>query len=213
MKVENTHIIARARSEIFKMLSECFSTHKNLTPGHINDLRNHMEKICPDAVPAVEKMSSSFAEHADTGELTIDYARLFIGPFALLSPPFGSVYLEQDRQVMGESTRNVIELYMTFELELAPDFHNAPDHIIAELEFMYYLVFRELEALKCLDEDSRIYLHRSEKLFLETYLAPWINEFTVNIEQHARTSFYRNLALATRRFIEKEQKYFSENVL
>jgi TorA maturation chaperone TorD len=213
MKEENTLMITQMRAEIFKTLSVCFSKPVTLTSRHINTLWKSMSVISPEAATAVEKMSSYVEKCADLEELTIDHARLFIGPFSLLSPPFGSVYLDPERKVMGESTQGVMDLYMSFGLGLAPDFYYTPDHIIAELEFMYYLAMKEMEAITQMDEESRGSIFQNEKTFMEIYLAPWIKEFTDALGLHARTLFYKNLALATRIFIEKERRYFSENAL
>ena len=40
----------------------------------------------------------------DLDSLKVDYTRLFLGPYLLLAPPYGSLYLENTRTVMGDST-------------------------------------------------------------------------------------------------------------
>ncbi|MFN2356106.1 MAG: molecular chaperone, partial [Desulfopila sp.] len=70
-------------------------------------------------------------------DLLVEYARLFVGPFELLAPPYGSVYLETGRRLMGDSTIAVQHMYTNAGLTL--DVQEAPDHIALELEFMHYL--------------------------------------------------------------------------
>ncbi len=70
----------------------------------------------------------------------------FLFLFCMLAPPYGSVYLERERTVMGESTLDVVRRYRQEGLDISADFHDAPDHITAELEFVHFLIFKALEA-------------------------------------------------------------------
>ena len=67
--------------------------------------------------------------------LKSDFSRLFIGPFKLLAPPYGSIYLDGNSCLMGASTMEVRQLYRNEGLN--PVIKEAPDHIAIELEFMY----------------------------------------------------------------------------
>ncbi|UTW70898.1 molecular chaperone TorD family protein [Anaerobacillus sp. HL2] len=40
----------------------------------------------------------------DVTKLKVDFAKLFVGPFDVLAPPYSSVYLNEGRAVYGEST-------------------------------------------------------------------------------------------------------------
>ena len=67
-----------------------------------------------------------------------------MGPYRLLAPPYGSVYLEKNRRVMGDSTMDAKKRYQEAGLKLT--LKEAPDHVAIEMEFMYYLIYREIEA-------------------------------------------------------------------
>ena len=55
----------------------------------------------------------------------------------------------------------VRRMYLDTKLNLSNDFKEPPDHISIELEFMYYLAFKEIEALESNNEDlSRSYLKK-----------------------------------------------------
>ncbi|MFP4481041.1 MAG: molecular chaperone, partial [Desulfohalobiaceae bacterium] len=60
--------------------------------------------------------------------LRVDHAKLFVGPYQLAAPPFGSVYLEQRQTLMGESTQMVKELYRQAGLEMDPEYNSPADH-------------------------------------------------------------------------------------
>ena len=81
----------------------------------------------------------------DLDSLKVDYTRLFLGPYLLLAPPYGSLYLENTRTVMGDSTMDAKQRYQEAGLDLT--LKEAPDHVAIELEFMYYLIYREIEEI------------------------------------------------------------------
>src|SRR3989304_4531298 len=61
-------------------------------------------------------------------ELLVEYSRLFIGPFGVIAPPYGSVYLDGERRVMGDSTMKVIGMYRDEGLSGPSDATALPDH-------------------------------------------------------------------------------------
>ncbi|MCK5579426.1 MAG: molecular chaperone TorD family protein, partial [Planctomycetes bacterium] len=72
------------------------------------------------------------------------------------------------------------------------------------LEFMYFLVFKEVEAIRSSDpESARGYLEK-QKEFLVDHLGAWVPEFAGNMEKNAKTEFYKNVSRATRSFIKKD---------
>ena len=86
-------------------------------------------------------------------------------------------------------------------LDMAKNFKDAPDHITAELEFMYYLVFKEIEAFSDSDIETVIGFIQKQKCFLESHLLAWVPVFVDNIFENADTPFYQNLAMATQKFL------------
>ncbi len=62
------------------------------------------------------------------------FNRLFVGPKTLLAPPFASVYLEPEPQLMGQSTLQVRQIYQLVGLE-SPWKNIIPeDHLSFELD-------------------------------------------------------------------------------
>jgi TorA maturation chaperone TorD len=62
------------------------------------------------------------------------FNRLFVGPKAPIAPPFASVYLEPEPQLMGQSTRHVRQIYELAGLQ-SPLKNIVPeDHLSFELD-------------------------------------------------------------------------------
>ena len=110
---------------------------------------------------------------------------------------------------MGNSTLDARERYRDAGLDKAKTFKDAPDHITAELEFMHYLIFKEIEALSNSDMQAAIGLLQKQKSFLEDHLMAWVPELAQNITKHAEYSFYPNLARATEIFLQEHERIFS----
>lgn len=158
----------------------------------------------PDLLPHLSVMQAS----AHT-ELLVDYTRLFLGPFKVLASPYGSVYLEGKRELMGESTQEVHRIYQRAGLELTQESKEVPDHIAIELEFLYYLICQETNSLA----QDNLPLARqwadTQAAFLTRHLGVWGPALAERISQHATTDFYRSLAHITAAFLEREKLHFS----
>lgn len=193
----NEHAVTEMRrAESYRFLAACFYQPTKDTlgkaeffPALIEDLKN----ACPNAAPFAEQMQNAFNSQSEE-QLTIEYARLFVGPFELVAPPYGSVYLDGERTVMGPSTQATIEFYESEGLAKHADFSELPDHIAVELEFMYYLIYRQVEALDN-DDTERYQEYRQKKeLFLNTFIGKWAPVFCNTMKEGTKNPFYISLA-------------------
>jgi len=148
-------------------------------------------------------MRKEFEADADLEPLKVDFSKLFVGPYQLSAAPYGSVYLEGERKMMGDSTLDVKNRYREAGLDTANNFKDAPDHITAELEFMYYLIFKEIEAFANSDIDTAIDFIQKQRSFLEDHLMAWVPEFAESIIESAESPFYPNLAKTTKAFLRE----------
>ena len=62
-------------------------------------------------------------------DLQTDYARLFIGPAKVLTPPWESVYFSEERLVFQEETLQVREWYRRFDLQSVKLHAEPDDHV------------------------------------------------------------------------------------
>ena len=194
----------RQRSQIFRLLSACFyEPDKKLFMEELvcTNLANLLAEVAPEAESAALNMQAALSE-TDDKEMLLDYARLFVGPFELLAPPYGSIYIEGKSQVMGDSTMAVLKKYQ--EIGLSIDIKEPADHIAFELEFMHYLYTLEAEATHKDDNVKAQSLASMRNDFLSTYLVTWIPQFCEKIRIGADNMFYRNLADCLENFIKNE---------
>jgi TorA maturation chaperone TorD len=191
-----THICQRADS--YKFLSECYYLpDEELIQKVVNVAQTHLffaelEDYVP---PAVE-----------LGSLRIDFTRLFVGPFKLLAPPYGSFYLE-NHGIMGESTVDIRNRYEEEALDVV--INDAPDHIAMELEFMYYLVAKQAQAINEENLPGIQSYRKKQESFLCSHLASWLPDLAKNVQQNAQTEFYKKLAQLTEMFVQKDLGAFA----
>jgi putative dimethyl sulfoxide reductase chaperone len=158
-----------------------------------------------DAAQAAEarRLRDAFASE-DSQELLIDYTRLFLGPIGAPAKPYGSVWLDGRGSLMQDSTLAVRALYAEAGFELGDDFHELPDHVAAEMEFLYLLLFRQAEACTKQNAQELARVAALQRRLLEEHLGRWIEPFTTAQAANAQTTFYRELAGLTRHFVESE---------
>lgn len=159
--------------------------------GILSRFAEGMNKIAPDAFPAANRMRQALAD-IDEEKMKVDYAALFVGPFELLAAPYGSVYLERAKRIMGDSTMAVLNLYR--EAGLMVDVKDAPDHIAIELEFLHYLYSIEENAVQNGDREKEIHTENLRVHFLNMCLVPWVYQFCQSIQTGTENLFYVNLA-------------------
>ena len=192
------------RLKAYRLLADSYYLPEQSLLNGLVKLEICMEQVCREAGKYVNRMHADIARRDGPEYLKVDYARLLVGPFNLLAPPYGSVYLEDERLVMGNSTADVQKRYKEAGLDVSTGFKDAPDHIAAELEFMHFLIFKEMEATNQGDVNSITTCLLNQQSFLEDHLGAWVPEFAGNVVDNAKTSFYQNLARATETFIKED---------
>ena len=138
--------------------------------------------------------------------MLVDYTRLFLGPVQALARPYGSVWLDADKGLMQDSTMAVLALYAEGGFEIADGFRELPDHIAAELEFLYVLLFKSAQARQSGDCESLAAMAGLRKRLLDQHLAVWVGPFAAAVKAGAQCGFYRDLAELTERFVGIESR-------
>ncbi|SEL69532.1 TorD/DmsD family molecular chaperone [Halomonas daqiaonensis] len=121
------------------------------------------------------------------------HSKLFIDPFRILSPPWAAYYLDPEKRLLGPVSQYAAEAYV--EAGLAPGSRQTepPDHIAHELEFMYYLAFREAES------DDPVWLERSARFWHE-HLGRWLPRLAASVAENTEEDYYARLAELTLAF-------------
>lgn len=195
--------ITELRGGIYKLLADCFVTPDEDFHTRIGQLQEALAFRYPDTEVHPENrfpdLGKGVADAPGLESLKVEHARLFVGPFSLEAPPYGSVYMEKSEHLMAESTMHVQQWYESEGMELA--IHDVPDHIRIELEFVCYLIIREHEA-----EDPGNW-RKKQRSFLEQHLARWIAQFENKVRESDETGLYAMLAEATSRFVRSDLEH------
>ncbi|OGP29597.1 MAG: hypothetical protein A2073_05170 [Deltaproteobacteria bacterium GWC2_42_11] len=99
----------------------------------------------------------------------------------------------------------VLMFYKTFGLSLSEDFKELHDHLVAELEFMHFLSFKEVQAEKEGVEVKPYILAESD--FMNRHLGLWFSDLRAVIEKTFKKGFYPALASFTDLFIVLDRRY------
>jgi TorA maturation chaperone TorD len=195
-----------AKIYTYSALSGCYLPPDENLQNLVNQLRLNIMGWIPKAVKALDFMLNDLNKQENgLSQMTLDYSRLFLGPFETLAPPFGSIYLNPSRKmVMDETTTEAADLYVKAGLDLNEDFHYPADHITVELEFMHYLYFQEQAAMNKDNKEKADELRYLRLEFFRNHLGKWGTTFTGKVESSAQMDFYRQLALVTRMVLSKE---------
>ncbi len=182
------------RSQTYKLLAECYYPPDD-------ELIALLREVSKSPSALICQIADIAPEVTELEPLRVDHAKLFVGPFKLLAPPYGSVYLE-DGKLMGDSTVQVKNLYAEEGLDFV--LREAPDHVSVELEFMYFLITKTIEVVDQPDYDQKRCYQQKQRSFLAGHVGQWVPAFAAKVEDAAKTDFYKILGNVTRRFVEED---------
>lgn len=197
--------VAVAREDLCRYLSACYYEPEAAfeEEGMFGSLLEAAKAVDEKLVPLAQGLGEAF-RNTKIDDLLLDYTRLFLGPMNILAKPYGSVWLDEDNTLMGDSTMAVLELYREADFEMDEEFKELPDHIAVELEFLYLLIFQENEARSGSDAARLEAVADLKKRFLGQHLGRWIAPFAADVKKNAESTFYRQLAELTEMFVHLE---------
>ncbi len=123
----------------------------------------------------VNHSDSAAPRVAEWPSVEFAFNRLFIGPRALLAPPFSSIYLDSEPRLMGQATLKVRYLYQMMGLT-SPWLNTVPDdHLGLELDAYYQL-------RTALAQVNSTELQALRQYFLRNHLKCWLPKFTAKVK-------------------------------
>jgi TorA maturation chaperone TorD len=199
-----------ARADLCRLLAACY-----YEPGPefaeervFDSMRTAAALVGPEVASLAQRLGQAFAA-GDPEELLVDYTRLFLGPVDAAAKPYGSVWVTGEATLMQPVSMAVLAIYREGGFDLAEDFRELPDHVAAELEFLYLTLFRENAARRTDDLDAVAAALALRRRFLTEHLGAWVDPFTRAMENAAQTDYYRILAPLTRQFVTAELRHCS----
>lgn len=175
------------RAASYQLLSQCFHPPDENLPGALRDT----------SVRGMPQVVGSSLE-----DIRKDYARLFVGPFTIPAPPYGSLYLGGHQQVCDETSLDVARRYRDEGLQLL--LREPADHVAVELEYMYLLVFREGQAVASGDKAQADAYRAKQRDFLQEHLGAWLPALRDRVVGNAQTDFYKHVAIAADEFVRRD---------
>jgi DMSO reductase family type II enzyme chaperone len=149
-----------------------------------------------------EAVRQQLGEVAGHKELQSEYIRLFdVGTPRPPCPLYGGEYKKGRKGTMED----LIRFYNYFGLRPSPRSRDMPDHITIELEFMHFVIFREVAALHQ-QQDRTSYL-RAERDFLERHLCAWVPRLVERLQRQQPHPFYAALAALAETFLAADLRY------
>lgn len=102
----------------------------------------------------------------------------------------------------AHSLSDIMGFYQAFGLEPNKE---RPDSLSSELEFMHYLIFKEMNAP---GEEKSLLCRDVQKKFFQEHLYPAAKKITGAIIQKSKINFYRETAKGLLEFLESEVESF-----
>lgn len=132
-------------------------------------------------------------------ELLADYTQLFTVSFGNnYTPPWESVYRNENQLLFQEQTLQVRSWYQKYGLVFKKIYEEPDDHIALQLFFVAHLA--EM-ALVQLQENNHLEFQEiinSQRKFLSEHLLTWGHHWCEKVISAAKTDFFAGLALVTR---------------
>lgn len=195
------------RAEVYNLFSQIFTQ-----PDKSQILENQIpEELCAlyaelnTLIKSNEKCSIELTSDHILDDILLEYTRIFLGPFKVLVPPYGSYYLDEQKQLNQQSTVEVEKFYDKFELEISVEFKDLPDHIIPELEFMQYLIFNEGTPDTNSDFTIEDYRAAQKEFFMKLFY-PFCKSVCNDIINTTTVKFYNSVSILLLQFLDMEYR-------
>lgn len=190
-----------ARADFCRFLAACYYEPD---PSFVEEglfdsmagVASHVDGVLEEASVRLARLSRRTAPE----DLLVDYTRLFLGPVDAPARPYGCVWLGTGSTLMQDSTQAVLSALRGGRLRplrgtSATSRTTSPPSSSSSTS----CCIARTGALPGAGEARRL-----KARFLDEHLGRWADPFTEAVETHARTRFYRELAVLTRRFIAAE---------
>jgi TorA maturation chaperone TorD len=209
--------IAKGRSKVYSWLASFYlfePTHELLKTLLEPNLLKALALIFNEQRARKALLTISYIPHGDVEAIKDDFYSLFVVPVrGIYVPPYESCFRERGGQefgsLWGETTEDVLKFYHEAGFQVSyPRYVFAPDHIGLELAFMSELCSKEAEELENGNASKAMEVRRTQLTFLRSHVLSWIFDYVSKIESsHSR--LYRQVALLTKSFIQKDHKILS----
>ena len=190
--------ITVAEANACLLLGKAFGLTREFEENLPDLLMTVADDLEDELTPLARKVAERWAEALeDEPAATLAHTQLFLGPFEIQASPYAYTYLEPDSRLMGETSQFVANTYADAGLAPADGPSDAPDHIVTEWEFLYYLAYQSVETDDPKWSDC---YHR----FASEHMASWVPQLAAMIKTASNHPFYSALADFAEAFVTHE---------
>ncbi|MBI3813787.1 MAG: molecular chaperone TorD family protein [Nitrospinae bacterium] len=126
-------------------------------------------------------------------------------------PLYESAYTSyRDDMCSKDIYEDILRFYEHFNVRLNEREKDYPDHLAAELEFMFFLSKKEIDA-KEQGKDAEPY-HLAQMDFLERHLSKWVHKLDERIQKKIKEPFYKEASAFMVEFLKGHQLHL-QNML
>lgn len=159
-----------------------------------------IDRALHERLLAYKALSAAFSYPKKEG-LKIEYDRLFRSNEIWL---YGAEYLAENEFQRAHMLSDIMGFYKAFGLDIE---NNRPDSLEAELEFMHYLIFKEINAP---DTEKASICRDAQNKFFNEHLYPAGKKIAERIIPLSKNKFYTNAGRKLSGFLESEKKGLNE---
>lgn len=124
-------------------------------------------------------------------------------------PLYESAYTAyRDDMCSRDIYEDILRFYDHFGIKLREKERDYPDHLVAELEFMAFLVQKEADAEKC-GKDPNPY-RLAQRDFLERHLNKWVYKLNERIQKRLKEPFYKGASAFMVEFLRDHYSYLKK---
>lgn len=139
-----------------------------------------------------QQIDRRFQDSLNNPEILQDaYQRLFIGPYALPAPPWGSVYLDKENVLFGISTLELRAWLRNNQINIELNQNEPEDHVGLLFLLTAWIIENKPELLR---------------EFLEIHFLPWVYRYLEKMQLNSGHEFYEATALLAAETLKHFQK-------
>lgn len=126
-------------------------------------------------------------------QINLDFQQLFEGCDVMPAPPWGSVYLDREQVIFGDSMLRLRQFLSVHQIELNTGMREPEDQFGLSLFIMAIIIEQ--------DKKEEFVIE-----FLSEHLLPWAYHYLELVKKHAKTQVYASLANVTFEWLKALQK-------
>lgn len=143
-------------------------------------------------------------------QLRCEYARVFLGPGTLPSPPWESVHITGKNLLFQPQTLSVREAYRSAGFLPMRYPAVADDHIALEFDFLANLAESACEAFASGDEVGLRRCLEEHRSFLDDHLLVWLREYCDELAMDSPQGMYTLIATLAFALVERDRHLLNE---